>query len=173
MPQHPNPPPDETVTLDFDRLEDALALLDGALLEANDEDPQFLAALLLDLRNLKHLLAIVYKSAEQALIRSLGDRRNLETGDGLYEVRRSMKRTGWDHDELWRHVVARARDERRVDEATGEYESESEAIARVLFRCARPSWRLTALRDMGLDPDEFCKVEPDALSVQLPARRLT
>ncbi len=68
--------------------------------------------------------------------------------------------------------MSRALDERKLDELTGEYDSEGAAVARVLEQCARPSWRLTPLRELGLDPDEWCEVEPDGWSIKLPGRTL-
>lgn len=87
-------------------------------------------------------------------------------GVGAVEAKRGAKRTEWDHDALWRTVVARARDERAVDPDTGEVvESEGEAVGRVLAECARPAWRLTPLRDRGIDPDEYCHTQPGRISV--------
>lgn len=86
-------------------------------------------------------------------------------GIGQVQVKRGTDRKEWDHDALIRLVVARGRDERRVDAETGEYEPEGEAVARALMECARPSWRLTPLRDRGIDPDEYCASNPGRLSV--------
>ena len=94
--------------------------------------------------------------------------RNTITVDGVGTVlvKHGAKRTEWDNDALHRAVVARARDERRIDPDTGEViESEGEAVGRVLADCARPSWRLTALRALGLDPDEYCATSPGRISV--------
>lgn len=87
-------------------------------------------------------------------------------GVGTVMVKAGAKRTEWDHDALHRTVVARARDERRIDPETGEVvESEGEAVGRVLAECARPSWRLTPLRERGIDPGEFCSTSPGRPSV--------
>lgn len=83
----------------------------------------------------------------------------------IAQVRRGKDRTEWDHDALIRLVVARGRDERKLDEETGEYEPEGEAVARALMECARPSWRLTPLRARGIDPDEYCASSPGRVSV--------
>lgn len=81
-------------------------------------------------------------------------------GVGWLEAKPATKRTQWDHDEVVRHVTARARDERQVDPETGEYEPVEEAIVRVLRECAGIGyWKVTGLRARGLDPDEFCTVE--------------
>jgi hypothetical protein len=71
-------------------------------------------------------------------------------------------------------VVARALDERQVDEATGEYERESSAVARVLRECiSLGAGKVTGLRARGIQPDEFCKEEPDGWAVMLPPRSLS
>lgn len=75
------------------------------------------------------------------------------------EIRGGKKRTQWDNDLLYSHVVSRALDERKIDEETGEYEPADQAVARVLKECARPSWRVTPLRARGIDPDQFCTAE--------------
>ena len=93
--------------------------------------------------------------------------RNTITVDGVGEVqvRQATDRKAWDHDALYRLVIARARDERRMDAETGEYESEGEAVGRALMECARPSWRVTALRDRGIDPDEYAESSSGKTSV--------
>lgn len=81
-------------------------------------------------------------------------------GVGWLAAQPATKRTKWDHDEVVRHVTARARDERRADPETGEYEAVEEAIVRVLRECAGIAyWKVTGLRRLGLDPDEFCTTE--------------
>lgn len=87
-------------------------------------------------------------------------------GVGHVEVKHGANRKEWDNDALWRLVVARARDERKIDPETGEaLESEGEAVGRVLGECMRPSWRLTPLRERDIDPDEYCQVSPGKTSV--------
>lgn len=87
-------------------------------------------------------------------------------GIGHIEVKHGANRKEWDNDALWRLVVARARDERKIDPETGEaLESEGEAVGRVLGECMRPSWRLTPLRERDIDPDEYCQVSPGKTSV--------
>lgn len=86
-------------------------------------------------------------------------------GVGHVEAKRGANRKEWDNDALWRTVVAKARDERAVSLDGEPLESEGEAVGRVLGECMRPSWRLTPLRDRGIDPDEFCQTTPGKVSV--------
>jgi hypothetical protein len=78
---------------------------------------------------------------------------------GRVEVKPSVQRTKWDHESLWAQVTARGRDERQVDKDTGEVlESEGEAVARTLRACVgQGPWKVTGLREIGLDPDEYCE----------------
>ena len=85
-------------------------------------------------------------------------------GIGVVTVKRGNDRKEWDHDGLRRAVVAHAREDRIVT-ADGEIESEAEAAVRHLFDCARPSWRVTALRKIDVDPDEYCATLPGRVSV--------
>lgn len=125
---------------------------------------------LMQIRGLKAHLADVAAEIERVLIESAPSRKFVVPGIGEVQIRKSMRRTDWDNEGLTRVLVAYALDERKLDEITGEYESAHEAVARLLTECSRPSWRVTPLKARGLDPSEFCHEEPDAVSVQLPAR---
>lgn len=117
-------------------------------------------------------LATFADRVERDLLAVMGDRKIVVPGIGEVAARKSIKRTKWQNHDLYVRVVARALDERKLDEETGEYESEGSAVARVLEECARPSWRLAPLRALGIDPDEWCETDEGAWSVQLPGRQL-
>ena len=91
------------------------------------------------------------------------------TVDGLGEVqiRKRTRRTHWDNEGLTRKLVAMSRDERILNEMTGEYEPEAEAVARVLSECARPSWRLTPLRERHIPIDEYAHEEDAGYTVRI------
>jgi hypothetical protein len=131
-----------------------------------------LAVLLVALRDARGALADFAGQVERDLLAVMGERSIEVEGVGLVEAKKSTRRTKWQNHDLYVRVVARALDERKLDETTGEYESEGTAVARVLEECARPSWRLTALRALGLDPDEWCDVDEGAWSIKLPGREL-
>lgn len=129
-----------------------------------------LVRLLIDIRDERAELAAQAAEYEQELISRAPSKKFLIDGVGEVQIRHSLKRTDWDSEGLTRVLVAYALDERKLDEATGEYEPGWEAVARVLTECARPSWRVTPLKSRGIDPDEFCHSEPDHAAVQLPPR---
>lgn len=80
----------------------------------------------------------------------------IETARGRWRVKRRKGKVTWDHDALHRVLLARGRDARTCDEATGEYESEGEAVARVLMDCAGVGyWRVTSLARYGVDAAEY------------------
>lgn len=83
-------------------------------------------------------------------------------GVGQVTVKHAVRRTQWDHPEILKRVVALARDEQMIDPDTGEVlEDPFSAAARVLSECASFSWKVTALRPRGIDPDEHCHTEFD------------
>jgi hypothetical protein len=99
---------------------------------------------------------------------ALGRNQTDVDGVGHVEVKRGAARKEWDSDALIRLVIAKGRDERKVDVETGEVlESEGEAVGRALMECARPNWRVTALRARGIDADEYCSTSPGRVNVIL------
>lgn len=74
--------------------------------------------------------------------------------------------TKWDNDSLLSVLLARSRDERQVDEETGEYESEVSAFMRILRECASIGYFKvgkkgdTGLLAHGIDPDEYREKKP-------------
>lgn len=100
------------------------------------------------------------------------------TVEGVGDVEKSWgyDRSGWDHDSLFNLVLARARDERGVDEETGEYEDPAVVVLRVLRECAGIGyWKVgnkdkgTGLKGRGIDPDEYCTVTDKRPSVSVPS----
>jgi hypothetical protein len=84
--------------------------------------------------------------------------------------RRGSKRTKWQTDEIVAHLRTVSRfnteDGSEVDPVT-----HLEQFARALKECApltpSLSWRAGALREWGIDPDEYASVEPGRVSVQV------
>jgi hypothetical protein len=134
------------------------------------ESSDTLVGVLCAIRDCRADLASLAKDIEAELLVTAGSKRFVVEGLGEVEIRKSIKRTEWDDEGLTRVLVARALDERIVNEQTGEYEPAHESVARVLSECARPSWRVTPLRARGLAVDEFCVERADGYSVQLPRR---
>ncbi len=147
----------------------------GALVADYDDDREHysrddLVRLLMLLREVRAELAAVADEVTRDLLAHADTKRFVVPEIGEVAIRKSTKRTQWDHEALTRVVVARALDERLVDEDTGEYEAAHEAVARVLSECSRPSWRVTPLRARGIDDSEFCTVTENGWDVQLPPR---
>lgn len=86
------------------------------------------------------------------------------TIEGLGTVERHYRksRTEWRKDELLRDVL----DVRIVDEQTGELRFAT-PLEKVLYVWNLPAPRTTALRELGLDPDDYCHAEPGGVNLQL------
>lgn len=152
-------------------MQEVLDLFDAdRRLNAEEGNRDELVRLLVELRDLRAVLATVAKDIEADLMPLATEKRWVVEGLGEVQVRRANKRTEWDSESLTRVLVARALDERILDESTGEFEASHEAVARVISECSRPSWRLTPLRARGIDETEFCHVEQGAWSIELPPR---
>lgn len=134
------------------------------------DDRDGLVRLLCEIRDKRADLAAAAKDVERDLLALADEKRWVVEGLGEVEVKKSNSYKNWDNDGLTRRLVALALDERIVDPETGEYEPAWEAVARVLSACARPSWRVTPLRDRGLAVDEWCSVESEGWSIKLPPR---
>jgi hypothetical protein len=130
-----------------------------------------LARALVVIRDARSALATVADDIASALSKRVGGGRVLVIGVGEFIVRRAVRRSDWDHEALWQVVAARALDERRLDHHTGEVEPAHEAVSRVLATCIAPTWRITALRERGIDETEYCHADRDRTTVQLPPTR--
>lgn len=102
-------------------------------------------------------------------IHEISPRRKVETEYGLVEITKRRNRK-WDHEELVRHLTRVALDRREIDPETGEIVSRPtwEIVTEALVDCAGIGyWRIGALKDYGLDPDEFAETTSEARSVQI------
>lgn len=137
-------------------------------------DPITLAGYLAALRDVKQDVSRVYDDIERAVIFTAGDRKLEVPSLGVVEIKSSVRRTGWQHDELFRSVISRLADEPGVfyDE-DGCLMPSSQIAANVVARLRdvlSPSWKVTGIRDIGLDPDEFCTTDEKRFGVKLPGR---
>lgn len=114
-----------------------------------------LEALLADVRTVRDSLRDM---TAQALVAS-AIRRLTVGGIVTVEASTEVKRTDWQHEALLGALLAR-RDLALLDHRTGELLEGAEAAAEVL-QWLRPEWRLTAVRDAGLEPDDYCTVATD------------
>lgn len=79
-------------------------------------------------------------------------------GVGTFEASGSYKRTQWEHDRLMREVLVRFG--WRFIDPNGEVIEPGE-VAAELLTALTPSWKLTGLRGLDIDHDEYCRVERD------------
>lgn len=162
-PRHP-------VTSNLEVAKDGLE--NAARFLADETNPENVAVCLVEAQAVVRLARRVEDEIEKhylSLCTTNTDRRREVPGVGLVEVKKATKYRAWQNAELMKVVVALALDERRLDEATGEYERESDAVARVIAECARPDWRLTPLRARHIDVSEYCEVVEDGYSVRIHA----
>jgi hypothetical protein len=136
-----------------------------------------IARLLIAVRDLRADLGETATTLETVLVQEMGRGRKLELpGYGLVEVRKRWKRSRWDWSELLPVIAARIVDDPATifDPETGEVLPPAVIGANVATRLrdaiSFSSAKVTALREMGIQVDEFCEEEPDGYAVQLPAR---
>lgn len=83
-------------------------------------------------------------------------------GIGVIDVRRGKERKAWDHEGLGPAVI-----DANLQLAGGEI-PDPFTVARWVLAAAAPSyWRTTALKAIGIDPDEWCESKPGRVSVQI------
>ena len=168
-------PPEDLLRI-ADRHLDTLriALNDFASAVGEINAPQVLASYLADLRDHRQDVGRVYDEVERALIFCAGDKKLEVEGVGLVEIKSSVRRTGWQHDDLFRSVVARIIDTPGVfydEDGTSLYPAQAAAnVVERLREVLSPSWKVTGLRALGLDADEFCETDEKHYSVKLPGR---
>jgi len=120
------------------------------------------------LRELRDLESLV----KQATAECLPSKRVTVEGVGTVERRAATQRKRWDSDELLRRLVFAS----LVDENTGEMvatdaldaaERVHAVVSDVLPITGSLGWRVGALRERGVDPDEWCEVSFGAPTVQV------
>lgn len=118
-------------------------------------------AMLADLRYVRDRLHQITAVA----LKEQGIRRLTVEGVVSVEAKVDTRRTDWDNETLLDLVLA-ALPVRYVDIETGEMMEPADMRA-LLAPYFRPDWRLTALRNLGIDPDEWCTV-----AEQVPTLRM-
>lgn len=148
----------------------ATALVENVAAKAAEAgDLESLCVALSELRALKKTVGLLDDELSTLIAPLIHGPYKEVDGIGVVEVKKRSDRKAWDHDRLTDLVVARAIDERVLDEETGEYEREATAVAKALRDCAGISyWKVTGLRKRGIDPDEFCETTPGRVAVILP-----
>lgn len=156
---------------------DAVAGLREAIMAADAEravlaergDVDALAFGLVGLRALRADLAELARAVEDDVARLMPAKTVTVDGVGTLERRRSNVRRQWESEALARVVVLRA----LVDPETGEMPSSpmeaAERAVAALMACApftaSMGWRVTALRDHGIDVDQYHESTPGRTTV--------
>lgn len=88
--------------------------------------------------------------------------------DGMRFTRKATrKRKAWKWDELFTHLTPAIRHKPRLLHDDGEVEDDTARAVRILRDCLSLSaGKVTGLRDIGLDPDEFCEAGPLVYTIE-------
>lgn len=148
---------------------DTTRLLAGLLTKLIDrfEDPDLFAdtkpegalALHQGVKVLSGLVRDLAAEADRLLIATMGGERKALVDGKTVEIRRAYKRFEWDHPLLAERVAIVALD--------GEVLPETKTVIDAWLKACRPEWRITGLKDMGIDGDEFCSKELQRATVQV------
>lgn len=143
----------------------------------------------LDLQDTSVVYLVAWCQAQRRLLKAVEDAATLYAGQNLqvprtgtmadgrtYTLRRAKDRKGWDHD-AWQHDARRAIVDTEVPEGALVIDSQGEvletarrmaqrtaAAVEAVHGAAAP--RLTSLRGLGLDPDEYAETTPGPWTVE-------
>lgn len=139
------------------------------------DDRDYLAALLVDLADVKRDVGRVYDEVEKLLLSHAGEKRFEVPGLGQVEIKKATTYRKWQHDDVFRAVIARIADEPGVfwDDESGERFPPHQLAANLVGRLREvlsPSWKVGGLRALNLQPDEYAEVNDNGFSVRLPSR---
>lgn len=146
---------------DVRMLTELVNALDNATATENLEADLIALAMLKEART---NLAIIERDLENALAKAMPDKQLVVEGVGMFERSKKKSRTQWDKDDLFRAV----QDSRLFNPHTGELKEET-PVEKLLHVYNLPAPRLTALRDRGIDPDQYCHSEDAGWAVRLIA----
>ena len=137
---------------------------------ATDSDKADEVALLLAaLRDAKQALAECFDKVQDHLVACRPMFADPKTGElkpvremtvmglGVVEFKKSTSRKEWRNADLRAHVV-------------GLCDANEWDPLKVLDECASPSWRVTALRAIGVDPSDYCIETPGEVKPVIPTR---
>jgi hypothetical protein len=142
---------------------------------AEHGDWHALAFLLAELRRLQADLRLLIDTVEQDCYRLLPDKRTEIDGLGVLEKRKGTDRRAWQSIDLLDEILRVAVVDRETGVVLDDETMIRQRIHEVLVDAVpfNPSlgWRVTALRELGLDPDEWCETKPGRESVQVVDNR--
>lgn len=102
-------------------------------------------------RELKRVAGDLNRIAEDIFTSFMGDQHRHTIDGTTVEVRRSYRRTDWEHAKLATHIALRA--------LGGEVVEGMDLVVDAFVTACRPEWRITALKDMGLSDEDYCSRE--------------
>lgn len=146
-----------------EEIQETLERLDGAIhLERSAEDPEKTIRLIhlgFVLNEAKKYITSLQKEATELLLSSDWDKSPYQNQQFSVETKTGQPRKKWDHKGLASQVAKRIHD-RSVDIDTGEVTKTAQEQIEELLEYASPSyWRVTALKEIGIDPDDYCEVQ--------------
>lgn len=134
-------------------------------------DVEELAKLHLLTTKLRQQMSDLARAVEERLAEVMPDKRLELPGLPVLERHRGTNRKKWQSEELLSVVVGRSIVDGDGALATTdpiEIRSRIEAEVRACLPITGSlGWRVTALRDRGIDPDEFCATSPGRVSIQI------
>lgn len=145
-----------------EEVQEALERLDSAIhYERTADDPEQTVRLIhlgFILNEAKKYVTSLQKEATELLLGSEWDQSPYQTRQFSMETKTGQPRKKWDHKGLASQVAKRIHD-RSIDMDTGELVKSAEEQIQELLEYASPSyWRVTALKELGIDPDDYCEV---------------
>lgn len=151
------------------RLSDALEQLEVDVVDVCTEgDVETLARLHVQLAEDKHRLALCSRAVEERLAEVMPKRVELD-GLPVIERRQGATRKQWQSEDLLDLLLRRASfdDDGTLRDSTEIRDRvRAELVACVPFTGSL-GWRVTALKERDIDPDEWCESQPGRVSVQI------
>lgn len=141
-----------------------------------DDDVAALAVLVADLADVRRRLSTVEAEVARraGTIRHAAETNGEMPGGGVYTLRRGAIRKAWDHEGWKSQVLNRVldghdvqRDAEVVNAATGERVDVPAIIQEVQAAHGATSPKVSILKGLGIDPDEFCESTPGAWTFQV------
>lgn len=127
--------------------------------ETEPDDLKGCLAVLLAAKELKGLASDFYRIVEDMTVAAMGDKRTVALDGHTLEVRRSYRRSDWEHSKLATHVALRA--------LGGEMIEGMDLVVDAFLKACRPEWRVSVLKEMGLSDEDYCARELSRASVAI------
>jgi 3-oxoacyl-(acyl-carrier-protein) synthase len=143
-------------------MQETLERLDEAVdYERSADDPERTVRLIhlgFILNEAKKYITSLQKEATDILLKSDWDQTPYQSKQFSMETKTGQPRKKWDHKGLGSQVARRIHD-RSIDMDSDELLKSAEEQIQELLEYASPSyWRVTALKELGIDPDDYCEV---------------